>query len=127
MEKRELVQTLSEAAVRLEISPFTLKKRCLANREPGCLKIGGRWRVVNQGPEALDAWDSLPEKLKPSEIGELLKLTKNTVNALIRAGQIPAYRKGRNWRINKTELMTALGLLPDNLKLFLDSRMEFLS
>jgi len=126
MKKSDLVQTLPEAAEYLGISPFTLKKRCLANKQPGCVKIGGRWRVVNQAPAALGVWEGLPEKLKPREIGELLKLTKNTVNALIRAGQIPAHRKGRNWRINKPELMKVLGLLPDNSKLFSESRLEFL-
>jgi excisionase family DNA binding protein len=108
--KSDLVQTLAEAAEQLKISPFTLKKRCLAGKQPGSVKIGGRWRVVNQHPAALVVWESLPDKLRASEIGELLKLTKNTVNALIRTGRIPAYRTGRNWRIDKPELMKLLGI-----------------
>jgi excisionase family DNA binding protein len=126
MEKRDLIQTLPEAAKSLGISPFTLKKRCLAHKQPGCVKIGGRWRVVNQAPAALSIWEGLPQKLKPREIGELLKLTKNTVNALIRAGAIPAHRKGRNWRIDKPELMKVLGLQPVNSELFVVRRLEFL-
>lgn len=37
--------------------------------------------------------------MTPSEASKSLRTTPNKVQALLEAGEIPAYREGRNWKI----------------------------
>lgn len=39
-----------------------------------------------------------------SEAAKVLGTRNDTVQALLKAGEIPAYREGRNWKIPKTSL-----------------------
>ena len=39
--------------------------------------------------------------LTPLEVAELLKITKNTVYELIKRGELPAYKVGRNFVLTR--------------------------
>ncbi len=44
------------------------------------------------------------EVLTVEEVANLLKLSKITIYRLIKTGEIPAYKIGASWRINKKDL-----------------------
>ena len=46
----------------------------------------------------------LPTFLTTEEVLECLKVTPRTVYRLIRSGELPAVRVGRQWRFKKTDL-----------------------
>jgi excisionase family DNA binding protein len=50
--------------------------------------------------------------MKLNEVATVLRLTKQSVNRLILAGTIPAYRIGGQWRVRQDDLRTYL----DNAK-----------
>ncbi len=44
------------------------------------------------------------EVLTVEEVASLLKLSKITIYRLIKTGEIPAYKIGASWRVNKKDL-----------------------
>lgn len=50
----------------------------------------------------------LPEILKPTEVAEFLCIHKNTVYKLIKRGDLPAFRVGKSWRIQRSDLFHLL-------------------
>lgn len=50
----------------------------------------------------------LPAMLKPTEVAEFLCIHKNTVYKLIRRGDLPAFRVGKSWRIQRNALFHLL-------------------
>ncbi|WP_423774823.1 helix-turn-helix domain-containing protein [Bacteroides heparinolyticus] len=50
----------------------------------------------------------LPGILKPTEVAEFLCIHKNTVYKLIRRGDLPAFRVGKSWRIQRNDLFHLL-------------------
>lgn len=42
--------------------------------------------------------------LTPDEVSDLLRVSVYSVRRWIKAGELPAYKVGRMWRIGKTEL-----------------------
>ncbi len=56
-----------------------------------------------------DEHQDFPTILKPSEVAELLCIHKNTVYKLIRRGDLPAFRIGKSWRIERNDLFHLLG------------------
>ena len=55
-----------------------------------------------------DECQKLPTILKPSEVAEFLGIHKNTVYKLIRRGDLPAFRVGKSWRIQRNDLFQLL-------------------
>ena len=53
-----------------------------------------------------------PELLTPAEVGELLRVTPQTVRRLCAAGDLPAVRIGGQWRIPIAELDARLLKVP---------------
>jgi excisionase family DNA binding protein len=52
----------------------------------------------------MGATDHLPSFLTTEEVLALLKVTPRTVYRLIRAGELPAVRVGRQWRFRQSDL-----------------------
>lgn len=50
----------------------------------------------------------LPAILKPTEVAEFLCIHKNTVYKLICRGDLPAFRVGKSWRIQRNDLFHLL-------------------
>ena len=48
------------------------------------------------------------ELLTTTEVAERLKITRQTVQRLIKAGKLKASRIGRDWRVKRNELETFL-------------------
>jgi len=48
--------------------------------------------------------DKKIDVLTVEEVAKLLKLSKITIYRLIKTGEIPAYKIGASWRINKEDL-----------------------
>ena len=46
-------------------------------------------------------FDDYPDILTPKDVGEMLRLGKNTVYEYLTTGQIKSFRNGRIWRIPK--------------------------
>ena len=55
-----------------------------------------------------DECQELPTVLKPIEVAEFLCIHKNTVYKLIRRGDLPAFRVGKSWRIQRSDLFHLL-------------------
>lgn len=55
-----------------------------------------------------DEYQDFPTILKPSEVAEFLCIHKNTVYKLIRRGDLPAFRVGKSWRIQRYDLFHLL-------------------
>ena len=53
-------------------------------------------------------YQDFPTILKPSEVAEFLCIHKNTVYKLIRRGDLPAFRVGKSWRIQRNDLFHLL-------------------
>lgn len=45
------------------------------------------------------------EFLTPKEVMEELAIGKNTFYRLVSAGELPAFRIGKQWRVRRTDLM----------------------
>ncbi len=56
----------------------------------------------------MDSDKSLPTFLTTEEVLGCLKVTPRTVYRLIRSGELPAVRVGRQWRFRKGDLETWL-------------------
>jgi excisionase family DNA binding protein len=54
-------------------------------------------------------WEDVPLTLSTPEAAKLLRVHRNTVMAMIDDGRLPAVKIGRNWRINKSDVMRLLG------------------
>ena len=52
----------------------------------------------------VNRWESLPPTLTATEVAELLHVDRDTLYKALRAGQIPARRIGRVWRIDRETL-----------------------
>ena len=52
----------------------------------------------------MDATKTLPAFLTTEEVLGCLKITPRTVYRLIRAGELPAVRVGRQWRFRRADL-----------------------
>ena len=50
----------------------------------------------------------LPAMMKPTEVAEFLYIHKYTVYKLIRRGDLPAFRVGKSWRIQRSDLFHLL-------------------
>ena len=46
-------------------------------------------------------FDDYPDILTPEEVGEMLRLGRNTVYEYLTTGRIKSFRNGRIWRIPK--------------------------
>jgi excisionase family DNA binding protein len=46
----------------------------------------------------------MPNFLTPEEVSDLLRVSVYSVRRWIKAGELPAYKVGRMWRIDKAEL-----------------------
>ena len=46
----------------------------------------------------------LPQFLTPEEVADLLRVSRRTVYNWLRAGQLPAIRIGKVWRIRREDL-----------------------
>lgn len=68
-------------------------------REAGVAE-SGRTMIEQRKEEALQKW-----MLSPSEVAVVLDLSRGTVLRLIKAGEIPAQRYGRQWRVPRHLLM----------------------
>jgi excisionase family DNA binding protein len=55
-------------------------------------------------------FEDYSDVLTPEEAAELLRVSLNTVYAYIRAGEIPAWKVGRQHRIAKASLREKLGI-----------------
>lgn len=55
-----------------------------------------------------DEYQDFPAILRPSEVAEFLCIHKNTVYKLIRWGDLPAFRVGKSWRIQRSDLFHLL-------------------
>jgi excisionase family DNA binding protein len=53
------------------------------------------------------------ELLTIQEAAHFLRLSRNTVYGLCRAGRLPAAKIGREWRVRRSELEKLLGWTPD--------------
>jgi len=51
-----------------------------------------------------------PEFLTVEEVAKLLRISVRTVQRLLKGGELPGVRIGRQWRIPRAELMARLGL-----------------
>jgi excisionase family DNA binding protein len=74
-------------------------------------------RTGSSNPE--NALPVVGELLTVKEAAALLKATPNTVTIWCRAGQLPAMKIGRQWRISKGELerMVSRPLCPEKTRL----------
>lgn len=52
----------------------------------------------------MDVNNALPSFLKTEEVLGCLKVTPRTLYRLIRAGELPAVRVGRQWRFRRSDL-----------------------
>ncbi len=52
----------------------------------------------------MEEMDKKIDVLTVDEVAKLLKLSKITIYRLIKTGEIPAYKVGASWRINKEDL-----------------------
>ncbi len=52
----------------------------------------------------MDTKDKKIDVLTVDEVAKLLKLSKITIYRLIKTGEIPAYKIGASWRVNKEDL-----------------------
>ncbi len=63
--------------------------------------------------------DKKIDVLTVEEVAKLLKLSKITIYRLIKTGEIPAYKVGASWRINKDDLEAYIesrkGMVPKNI------------
>ena len=55
-------------------------------------------------------WADVPSVLNTQQVRALLGIHINTVKRLIADGELPAYKVGRSYRINKFDLMKFMGL-----------------
>jgi excisionase family DNA binding protein len=49
------------------------------------------------------------EVMTVEDVAKYLKLTKITVYKLLKKGEIPGYRIGGSWRVNKKKLLKMMG------------------
>ncbi len=52
----------------------------------------------------MDTKDKKIDVLTVDEVAKLLKLSKITIYRLIKTGEIPAYKIGASWRVNREDL-----------------------
>jgi excisionase family DNA binding protein len=45
------------------------------------------------------------EEINVSEVAEFLKLHRETVNKMIKSGELPALKVGTAWRLNRVQIM----------------------
>ena len=65
------------------------------------MKVGERMNKVNKKMQLED----LPSFLTPEEVGEIFRLGRTTVYALLKARKIPSVRFGRQVRIPKEHIL----------------------
>lgn len=51
-------------------------------------------------------WTDYPLTLNATEIGEILRVSTNTVLEMLRSGRLPGQKAGREWRVSR-ELLRA--------------------
>ena len=54
--------------------------------------------------EDYDGTLELNEYLTPREVMELLAIGKNTFYKMVRSGELPAFRIGKQWRVKRAEM-----------------------
>lgn len=54
-------------------------------------------------------WNKIPVVLDPQLAGVLLGLHPDTVARMIKAGEIKGFRVGKQWRINRRDIMELCG------------------
>lgn len=87
------------------------------------------WRCENCGEEEYDskeielvealsrAYSELTERpaaLNVEEVADLLRISKQTVYNLIKAGKLPATKIGREWRFSRDAILACLGHNPEH-------------
>jgi excisionase family DNA binding protein len=58
-------------------------------------------------------WEDVPSILSTNQVRTLLGVHINTVKKMITEGELPAYKVGRAYRVNKIDLMKYMGLYPN--------------
>lgn len=53
--------------------------------------------------------DNLPEILTTQQLAEFLQVSDQTITRAIKAGKLKAFKVGRDWRIEKEEVIKWLG------------------
>lgn len=61
-------------------------------------------------PKLIYSWNEIPVVVDPALAGILLGIHPDTVSRLCKAGEIKAFRVGKFWRINRSELMRLCGI-----------------
>lgn len=56
---------------------------------------------------------ALPDLVTVAEAARLLRASEQYVRRMCKAGDLPAVKVGRAWRINKTDLLYLAGIAPD--------------
>lgn len=70
--------------------------------------------VMTQDKPITD-WDELGVVLTVEQAAEVLQLHFTTVKRLLKQGKLPGRKVGRQWRINKTDLMRYMGVSEDQI------------
>jgi len=60
--------------------------------------------IIILGGIGMDVKDREIDVLTVEEVAKLLKLSKITIYRFIKTGEIPAYKIGASWRINRKDL-----------------------
>lgn len=49
--------------------------------------------------------DNLPEIVTPKQLAEFLQLSEMTVKRALKSGELKGFKAGRDWRIEKEEVL----------------------
>ena len=100
------VLTVKDLCEYLRVHPSTIYRLLKAGQLPA-FKVGSDWRF---NLEAIDHWRfelnmkstllRTPHVLKLKDLSEYLSVHPSTIYRLLRAGQLPAFKIGRDWRFN---------------------------
>lgn len=58
-------------------------------------------------------WAKLPVVLKTEDVAIIFGITEVNIRAMARAGKIPCFKVGKNWRFEKTALMKFCGAIEE--------------
>ena len=61
-------------------------------------------------PKSVYDWNQIPVVVDPPMAGLLLGMHADSITRLCRLGTIKAFRVGKAWRINRSELMRICGV-----------------
>jgi excisionase family DNA binding protein len=67
-------------------------------------------RMRQEREKMFTSWDEVPVTVDTRSAAKLLGVLPETVRKKVAAGEIPAYKIAREWRINKSDLMALCGV-----------------